>query len=153
MSEEKAVLIPPDFSLQKKIGAPAKYMKSDRLHKADAAVKALAENLDAINASFLHALKSRDSTWDRIYAMAHEFRGLAGSFQRKPQGKIADALCRYIDAARDINRSPDMDVLSTLRQALLACDSLGANDPYASEKMAEAASDAAMKKIDDLKKS
>jgi hypothetical protein len=153
VSSGKVEIIAPNFGLQKKLGAPAKHMPSQKLQSADAALEKLANGFDVLRAHFLETLKSSQSTCEEIYLTAHEFRGLAGSFQRKPQGKIADALCRYVDAARDNGHTPDTSVVNILKNALLACETVSVNDPYACEKISEAACEAALKKIEDLKKS
>ena len=112
----------------------------------------LAGGFESVRTSFLDALKSADATSDDIYNVSHEFRGLAGSFQRKPQGRIADALCRYMDAARDVDLTPDPGVVAILKNALLACETVSAADPYACEKISDAACEAVLKKIEDIKK-
>lgn len=152
MSSNKIEIIAPNFSLQKKLGAPAKHMPSQRLQHADAALQSLAQGFEKLRVQFFDTLKSSPATSDEVYLTAHEFRGVAGSFQRKPQGKIADALCRYVDAARDVGQAPDAGVVTILRNALLACENVSATDPHASEKISEAACEAAFKKIEDLKK-
>ncbi len=152
MTPQKVEIIAPNYGLQKKIGAPAKHMSSRRLQNADEAVQALADSFDSVRTHFIDTLKSGQSTSEDIYAVSHEFRGLAGSFQRKPQGKIADALCRYVDAARDANLPPDASVVAILKNALLACETVSATDPYSSEKISEAACDAVFRKIEDIKK-
>lgn len=152
MTPQKVEIIAPNFSLQKKIGAPAKYMPSRCLQNADEALQSLAGSFESVRTSFIDTLKSGQSTCEDIYAVSHEFRGLAGSFQSKPQGKIADALCRYVDAARDANLPPDGSVVAILKNALLACETVSATDPYSSEKISEAACDAVFRKIEDIKK-
>ena len=152
MASGKVEILAPSFSLQKKLGAPAKHMPLQRLQSADNALQSLAVGFDALRSAFLQTLKSPQSTSEEIYQMAHEFRCIAGSFQRKSQGKIADALCRYVDAARDAGHNPDASVVNILKNALLACESVSMTDPYASEKIAEAACEATLKKIEDFKK-
>ena len=152
MSSGKVEIIAPNFGLQKKIGAPAKRMPPQRLQSADSALELLASSFDVLRARFLETLKSSTSTCEEIYLAAHEFRGIAGSFNRKPQGRIADALCRYVDAARDGGHTPDTSVVNILKNALLTCETISGTDPYASEKISEAACEAALKKIEDLKK-
>ena len=48
---------------------------------------------------------------DEIYARAHELRGLCGSFGHEVVGRVANALCTYVEEARTIGRMPRVNIL------------------------------------------
>jgi chemotaxis protein histidine kinase CheA len=55
---------------------------------------------------------------DALFALAHDARGLAGTFGYTHLGVVADALSRYIDACRDADAPLSPEVVRVLGQAM-----------------------------------
>ncbi len=55
---------------------------------------------------------------EALYRLAHDARGLAGTFGYSRLGAIADAFSRYVCACRDAGAAPDAYVLRILAQAM-----------------------------------
>lgn len=71
---------------------------------------------------------------DEIYARAHELRGLCGSFGREVVGKVANALCTYVEDAREMGRTPRANILwlhaAALKRAAWDADAAQAIGTY-----------------------
>jgi HPt (histidine-containing phosphotransfer) domain-containing protein len=74
------------------------------------AVLALIEELD-------EALRTSD--WPAAFAATHEIRGLAGSAGLAATGRIANGLCRYLDAAGASGTEPEDEVANLHLDALI----------------------------------
>ncbi|MET0547429.1 MAG: hypothetical protein ABWZ40_14090 [Caulobacterales bacterium] len=144
----KVEITPPNFALQRKVGAPVKQTPLSMLAAAD---KALAQQADAFDAYFQSVLRrwrgAEELSPAQVYQDAHDVRGMAGSFQRADLGRIADALCAYIDAANNAKITPDPDALKALRDALTACAHLEVSEPAAAAQISARACEAVQKRI------
>jgi HPt (histidine-containing phosphotransfer) domain-containing protein len=120
MSEPADVtILPPNTSLQRKVGGSAAAILSpSKVKAADAAVVSLA---DAIRADVTGRLNEIDAlartrtegSRDLIWAHAHEIRGMAGTARMKRLGEAADLLCRYLDDTPSAF-TPDANLLTTI---------------------------------------
>lgn len=149
----KVEIIPPSFGLQRKLGAPIKQTPHARLAAADKALGQQAEEFDAYFQNLLnHWRNSGELSVSKTYQDAHDVRCMAGTFQRAGLGRIADALCAYIDAAVACHSEPDPETIKALRDALAACAHLESEDPEASARISASACDAVQIKIAALHK-
>ncbi len=73
-------------------------MKADEMRGA---VLALVEQVED---------EARGGDWPAVYATTHEIRGLAGSAGLAATGRIANGLCRYLDAMAELKMAPDAAV-------------------------------------------
>jgi len=48
---------------------------------------------------------------EEIYARAHELRGLCGSLGHDVIGRVAEALCTYVEDAREMDRTPRANIV------------------------------------------
>ncbi len=144
----KVEVTPPNFGLQKKLGAPVKHLPLAVLSAADKALARHAQTFDAFFQSVLDRWKSAPNMpIDELYQDAHDLRGLAGTFDRVALGRVADALCVYIEGARNANAPADPEAVKAIRDALTTCAALEKSDPDASAKLAERAREAVQVKV------
>jgi hypothetical protein len=144
----KPEVTPPNFGLQRKLGAPVKYLPPSILLAADKAIAQQAEKFDGYFRDVLARWKSAaEIDVDQIYKDSHELRGLAGTFDRVGLGRVANALCIYIDAARQADEKPNEETIKAIKDALATCAALETSDPEASAKLADRAVEAVNVKI------
>ena len=53
-----------------------------------------------------------------IFEQAHEIRGLAGNARLVATGRIANGLCKYLDAIRRAGRQPDQELVALHLEAI-----------------------------------
>jgi hypothetical protein len=110
-------------NLQTRIGGPVATLDANAL--IESAREAL-EKLKPIVVASLEAqrdelralLAAAELDSEALYRLAHDARGLAGTFGYGRLGAIADAFSRYVCACRDAGASPDGFVLRILAQAM-----------------------------------
>lgn len=85
------------------------------------------ELTDAVR-DYIVALESAMAAGDlkTVYAQAHEIRGLAGTAGLDATGKIADGLCKYIDAAERLNAPAENAVMGLHIDAIARASSAAA---------------------------
>lgn len=62
-----------------------------------------------------------------VYAIAHEIRGLAGTFARPVTGRMANQLCLYLEALPDLSRAEEGVV--RLHVDAMHAAAMGSNEP------------------------
>jgi hypothetical protein len=100
--------------------AAAKAMKLTRALRdndvAKVAVKALADTAETMKTSVLDYIEhmeaaERANNYTLVYQDSHEIRGLAGNAGLAAAARIANELCRYLDALSEIGKTPDRPVV------------------------------------------
>lgn len=81
------------------------------------ASQVMAENADQFRAEVLGYIDrveaaARAQDFDGIYEHAHEIRGLAGNAGLAATARIANGLCRYLDAVTRAERQPEGNVVA-----------------------------------------
>lgn len=135
-------ILPPDKRLQKRIGGEARSLLTTEA--AASATKAAARLSDRAQADLLQRLQqmeryARERPHDvstPIYLMAHDVRGVAGTFERDRLGRIAECICRYTEGRPDASLDPNL--LTLLVIAARQTFQIGADhDPLADELVEE----------------
>lgn len=83
---------------------------------AQEATQVLASTADSIKTSVLDNIDrmeqaARADDYAKVYHESHEIRGLAGNAGLSAAARIANELCRYLDALSEIGRQPDKPVV------------------------------------------
>jgi hypothetical protein len=144
----KAHVTPPNFDLQKKLGAPIKHLPLSIVSAADRALARHAATFDGFFQDVTARWKSLPNIEvDQLYKDAHDLRCMAGTFDRIALGRVADCLCLYIDAANSTQSSVDLDAIKAIKDALFACAAMEKTDPEASTKLADHAREAVKIKV------
>ena len=109
--------------LQTRIGGAASAMNVEALiESAQEALLGLepivVASLEAQRDALRTVLGAPEIDAEALYGIAHDARGLAGTFGYARLGAIADALSRYVCACRDAGAAPDGEVLRILGQAM-----------------------------------
>lgn len=134
-AEEVVQVIPPNFRLQRLIGGtasrtlnPAIYEKSQK--SVEALLPQLTEEVGRMMADLEYLVRHRgEDARDRIWNIAHELRGLAGTAGKKSLGTAADLICRYLNGSPSSFKA-DPAVLSTITVVAMQAVKEGADsDP------------------------
>jgi HPt (histidine-containing phosphotransfer) domain-containing protein len=130
-----AEIIAPSFALQRKVGGPvARLLTPERVKKAEANVETLVPPLKDEVARILRKMEALVASRpaglrDKVFACAHEIRGLAGTARRQKLGQAAHLLCRYLENT-PASFVPDANLLSTITVvATYACVDTADADP------------------------
>lgn len=71
---------------------------------------------------------------DEIYARTHELRGLCGSLGHRVVGEVAQALCAYVEEAREAGRTPRANIVwlhaAALKRAAVDAEAADAISNY-----------------------
>jgi HPt (histidine-containing phosphotransfer) domain-containing protein len=140
-----AEIIAPSFALQRKVGGPvARLLTPERVKKAEANVQTLVPPLKDEVARILREMEAlvatrRSGLRDKVFAQAHEIRGLAGTAGRQRLGQAAHLLCRYLEDT-PATFVPDANLLSTITVvATYACTDTADSDPMIATLINDAA--------------
>jgi chemotaxis protein histidine kinase CheA len=114
---------PARSRLQQKIGGLVSTLDASTLiagaERALQPVHASVERgLQSQNELLKHALGQAHLPIAEIFSIAHEVRGVAGTFGFSNLGLVADALARYLTACDETGLAPDLDVVLTLGRAM-----------------------------------
>ena len=118
-SAELAEIIEPSYTLQRKMGgSAAKLLTPAKVKKAEAAVEELVPPLRFEVERLLGEIEALTKNCKfgcspKIWALAHEIRGLAGSANYIQLGKVCDLLCLYIEE-KDETFIPNETMISTI---------------------------------------
>jgi chemotaxis protein histidine kinase CheA len=152
----KVEMLPANMDLQKKIGGPIRNLPSSKIMAAELALlrhaNAFESFLNEVLARWRGGPDSPPAPVDQLYRDAHDLRGLAGSFDRVYLGRSADALCRYVEAAKTADVAVEEAVLGSLKNAVAKCAEYELRDRQACSDIAEAAHAAAQFKITALQR-
>lgn len=74
---------------------------------------AVLQRVDLIEAA------ARTADWSLVYDLAHEIRGMAATAGLVATGRIADGLCRYLDAISLFGTAPDRSVTTLHLEAIV----------------------------------
>jgi hypothetical protein len=110
-------------SLQRKIGGPLSSLnRVELIASGTQALSLLDSQIDAELFAYRDKLKRalavRPVGADALYAVAHEVRGIAGTFGFANLGLIADALARYVVGCNERRSLPADEVLVALGGAM-----------------------------------
>jgi hypothetical protein len=115
MSDSKAVIIQPgEYPILE--GDAARELKKTLKSSAAglAATKALIDNIEPMREAvidMLPRLEEAGSDAAKVYAVAHEIRGMAGNAELKAAARIAGILCLYLDGLMRAERPADPIVI------------------------------------------
>ena len=84
---------------------------------ASEATRVMADNTEEFRSEVLRYIDrveaaARAQDFDGIYEHAHEIRGLAGNAGLAATARIANGLCRYLDAVGRVQRKPENEVVA-----------------------------------------
>jgi hypothetical protein len=132
-SQGDAMIIQPNFALQRKLGGPAgRVISSLAIKRSEAALEAaippIGEEVTRLLSELETAVRERPSgSRDLIWANAHEIRGLAGTAGKRSLGLAADVMCRYLNGS-DAGFKADPTVLTTISTVAMQALKDGADD-------------------------
>lgn len=118
-SAQLAEIIEPSYALQRKMGgSAAKLFTPQKVKKAEAAILAVVPPLRTEVERLLSEIsaltkKCKAGCSPKIWSLAHEIRGLAGSADYKQLGRVCDLLCLYIEE-KDEEFIPNDTMISTI---------------------------------------
>ncbi len=141
-SAELAEIIEPSYVLQRKMGgSAARLLTPAKVKKAEAAVAELVPPLRFEVERLLGEIaaltkKCKPGCSPKIWALAHEIRGLAGSADYVQLGKVCDLLCLYIEE-KDMNFIPNENMISTINVTANFTLNEGADSDPIVEKLIE----------------
>jgi hypothetical protein len=109
--------------LQQKIGGSLSTLNTHALIAgAEQALRPLSAQIERGLQTQCDGLRQALGQWPlataALFAIAHEVRGVAGTFGYSNLGLVADALARYLTACDESGRDPDLDVVMTLASAM-----------------------------------
>lgn len=128
-----AMIIQPNFGLQRKLGGSASRVLSPLAFKrAQIALEVVIPPIEVEVTRLLRELEDvvRDKTAggrDLIWNNAHEIRGLAGTAGKRSLGLAADVMCRYLNGS-DSHFQADRSVLATIATVAFQALKEGADD-------------------------
>jgi hypothetical protein len=140
--DQTALVDDPSFYLQRKMGGPAsRALNPLSIARAEAALQKVLPNIDDEVMRLVTELQriiahGGDNLRDRIWAQAHELRGLAGTTAKVRLGQAADTMCHYLFGA-DADFQPDPKVLSTIAVITLLAVKDGADSDPMVERLLE----------------
>jgi hypothetical protein len=128
-----AMIIQPNFGLQRKLGGAAGRVLSPLALKR--AETALAEAIPPVEEEVMRLLRELEEavrskaagSRDLIWLNAHEIRGLAGTAGKRSLGLAADIMCRYLNGT-DSSFQADRAVLATIATVAQQALKLGADE-------------------------
>jgi chemotaxis protein histidine kinase CheA len=87
------------------------------------AARAIADKAEEMRGAVLRHVESleqaaRAADQTRIFEQAHEIRGLAGNAGLIATGRIANNLCKYLDALGQAGRQPDQELVALHLEAI-----------------------------------
>src|ERR1700744_1512227 len=119
-SEYPALLTGDDASkFLKKLGAPETAQRAARM------IELRRDELCDAVLDYIRQLESAAATSDLsdIFGQAHEIRGLAATAGMGAAGRIADGLCRYLEASKDQKSPADLAVVALHVDAIVRASS------------------------------
>jgi len=125
MAAKKASITPPgEYPALLDHAAAAEFLRAigsaEVTQRAARAVDVRRGELGSVVKSYVAALSSavQQSDCKKVFALAHEIRGLAGTAGLEAAGRIADGLCRYIDAAQRCGATIENSILAIHIEAI-----------------------------------
>jgi len=119
MAPKRASITPPsDYPALLDETAAAEFLRAigsaEVTQRAARAVDVRRGELGAAVKSYVTALSGAAQRGDckKVFALAHEIRGIAGTAGLEAAGRIADGLCRYIDAAQRFDATIETSILA-----------------------------------------
>ena len=132
-SQADAIIIQPNFALQRKLGSPAgRVLNPVAIKRAETALQAIIPPVGEEVTRLLHdlgeAVRVRAPSYrDIIWNNAHEIRGLAGTAGKRSLGLAADVMCRYLNGS-DSDFQADPTVLATIATVAMQALKDGADE-------------------------
>ncbi len=137
-SKDKYGVIPPNTTLQDRVGGPLKPLDDATVSKLEQAMKSLEGDMqDWIKDDMERLIKAhrsftRDSGMgsdvEELHRAAHDLRGLGSTYGYPIVTVIADNLCKAMEATMDTGRVPE-DLIKAHVDALRAVVNLDLRDP------------------------